>query len=172
MKSFKAMKYRSRRQKKRERDALVEMSSGGDFDIRADLTFKKGIKLHSDKGLPFWTRLTRDKAENNIAQFLHRLNREVFKKAYVRYKKQLKVHSVIEGSDEKNNNKELHSHMLIECPEFMDTEHFIALIVKHWNRTDFGHRIYKVAKIDSHYGSIIYNLKDGAESLDLMNTNI
>ena len=85
---------------------------------------------------------TRDDAESNVVDFLKRLNRKVFKNAYIRYGKRLRTISKVEWGwenvEKEQSNRDPHIHMALESPTHLSDTEFQLLARKQWEETKQG----------------------------------
>lgn len=83
--------------------------------------------------LNFWNGTTRESAKRDITHFLNTLNSKVFKNAYKKYGKRLRIIGVFEGS-----SGTPHYHMLLESPKFWSDIQFEMIVETLWGKTKTG----------------------------------
>jgi hypothetical protein len=153
------------------------------ISVRADLTFKRSRRIYlpsigGSAETSLVHKITEGDALVNIASFCHRLNYASYKHAYKRYGKRLSVISCIEGgrkslrehTPQRDTDKELHCHLLLERPEHIPYDHFEFLIIKLWMKTEWGNTQHYIKPIRNLFASAKYNVKSSLDSLDLSNT--
>jgi hypothetical protein len=162
---------------------------GKKLSVRADLTFKSSRKVYLPsigRNAPFSQilKITESDALLNISAFCDRMNYSAYKHAYKRYGKRLDVLSNIEGgrwelrqqrkyaSHSRQEDKEIHCHLLIEKPTHISFGNFKLLIIKNWEDTDWGNYQKSITPIRSLEKCVSYNVKTSIESLDLENINL
>ena len=137
-----------------EQHKVKELLEEG-FSIRNPLS----VTLTSHQWVPYLGALDKSYLERDITFFLHRLNYEIFRKKYSRYRKKLGVLPVVEGKEGKN----LHVHLSLELPGVVSFVEMESLIRRCWGRTRYGRSnkyfaVQVVPVIDE--GWIEYQLKE------------
>ena len=107
--------------------------------------------------------LTRESANNNVRQFLTKLNRAVFGNAHKRQKKRLIVVDAAEGGS--GTNKREHRHMLLEKPERLSDTEFKALVCETWLRTRWGYEHGKIERARSVPRVVHYVTETGPDAV-------
>ena len=117
-------------------------------------------------------RITRDIASSNFSQFLHRLNRDIFKNQVKRRGCRLTVFPVREGSE----TKFLHYHGIFDKPTIVTDEDFRTKIRHNWNLTPWGApQIDIQSSADNGWVSYITKFGDKdtiTDSIDLNNVHL
>lgn len=140
------------------------------LSISVSLTLKQG-KYHQDG---VYEELTREAASKNVTHFLRKLNQCIYRNAFHRYGKRLKILTVIESGS--YGDKRLHVHMALEFPPYMcvasqaDRVKFYWLIRDCWRDTRWGHSEVDYTVSYDSCGWIFYITKEGVDSVDLKNT--
>jgi hypothetical protein len=119
-------------------------------------------------------RINDETSQANFKHFRNLLNRELYGNAYKRHGRQLKMLVVREQGEWHRH----HLHAIIEKPEHLTLEEFIALIVTCWTKTRFGypeHHFEQPATPDREAGWLRYCLKkrskdELASSIDWVNS--
>lgn len=155
---------------KRNIRAWVDWLDRFPLSIRADLTMKKARWEKNKSGeVVRWIKIDENAAKRNTSIWLDRLNGRVYGNAYKRFDKKLDVLTVIEKN---KDDKRLHVHALIECPEWMSRDKMVMLIDKCWDRSPWSYVEREITEIDTIRGSLFYNLKNGSDGADLDNTKL
>ncbi len=97
------------------------------------LTMKQGV-VAADGARSVLIRLDRNIASKNYRHFLNLLSRAALGKGASRSGRRLQSISVIEGGQ----NKRLHCHSVIDCPDERLIEDFPSMITRAWRKTDWG----------------------------------
>lgn len=100
-------------------------SDTGLSETRREATHSAGYSNPIER---FRTALT-----SNLDNYLHRLNKHIFKNAFLRYGKRLKCFPVIEGN---GIEKREHFHLALWKPEWMDDFSFEAITDLFWLKGD------------------------------------
>jgi hypothetical protein len=163
--------------KQKQKEAIFSWLNGILIERQSDLlavtlTFKQAIPAKDSAGL-FFTKLDREKAEQNVRHFLNKLNQKVLGKRFRRFKKRLISVPVYE----KGEDKRFHAHLVLEKPPEITLEAFIDLVDECWQSTDFGYKNIDIQTVvDS--GWIAYMLKNRTkpegvlEAIDLQNCHL
>lgn len=111
-------------------------------------------------------------ASQNLRHFLNKLNRSIFGKAALRFKKSVACIPVLEGGD----FRRLHYHLLIDCPRADLVESFPDIIAHHWRSTNWGyHQLDCQRDPDAGWVNYITKFRDKpnyTDSIDWTNLHI
>lgn len=152
------------------KDEMIDWCSSSPLSVRADLTMKKARWKKNNNGEVYgWVRVNEDIARKNSKIWLDRVNKRVYGNAYRRYGKKLNVVTVIEKN---KDNKRLHIHALIECPDWMPKSDLIDIVDKSWDRSPWSYDERRIEEIESVRGSLEYNMKTGLDAVDIENTEL
>ena len=124
------------------------------------LNLKQGVPLPA-RSYPEY--LTRESANNNVRQFLTKLNRAVFGNAHKRQKKRLIVVDAAEGGS--GTDEREHRHMLLEKPERLSDSEFKALVCETWLRTRWGYEHGKIERARSVPRVVHYVTETGPDAV-------
>jgi hypothetical protein len=87
-----------------------------------------------------WTKLDEQKAKSAFGHFMHLMNRSIYKNAFERKGKRLRVIGILEKAELGRWNY----HAAIEPPAHLSPEDFETLIRDRWSRVDWGYREIEV----------------------------
>lgn len=141
-----------------------------DAKVALTLTLKKVLK-HENGAIEH---LSRDKASQNVRHFLNLLNRQLYGNKWKKINR-LKVVSVIEDGAAFGLDKRIHVHLAVSFPLGWNFEHLFehlkyrALIEDCWCRTRWGYSEFRYVPADDQRGWLRYLIKEGPESVDLLN---
>ena len=148
----------------------VYNSQDYEFDYALNLTLKR----HNDL-----TPMRYEYVRQQMSDFIHQLNKRVYKRAYKRYKKRLHIFCAIEGGQSNENvvgsfsfQKNYHIHALIERPKYLTNEEFEEIILDIWNATKLGDRQNRIECVYNVRGFMNYQTKTSTQTIDLENTFI
>ena len=117
-----------------------------DNPVALTLTMKQVVTPASKVSNGYFT-IDEARASTNLNVFLKDLNKMIFKNAFVRYNKRLKVIAVLEGNQ--NVGERLHYHLAIERPDRFSFSEFKDMIVGCWKRTIWANEILDIQEMFS-----------------------
>jgi hypothetical protein len=98
------------------------------------LTLKQGRRVRPNSII--WTKINEQTAKSAFGHFMNLINRAVYKNAFEKYGKRLRVIPILE----KTTLSRWHYHAAIEPPPHFSPEEFEKLIRDCWSRLDWGYR--------------------------------
>ena len=128
----------------------------------ATVTLKQGLRTYG-----LFQSLNCQTVTRVVSEFLHKLNRKVFKNAYRRYGKRL----VCIPSIETSINDRLHVHMVLEIPQYMTFEDFIKYVDTIWDKNPWAmpeKEIIEMMTKSDQSTSTKYLLKDSWKDVDII----
>lgn len=139
------------------------------LDIRCDLNFKQRKEIVID-GRLHSHKLDDSFANQNISEFLHRLNQKVYGNAYKRFDKKLDVIISLEGGkdnvrEDADTSKLTHAHISVQQPNHIPEKLFILLINECWIKSEWGFSQINVERIKSVRGTSKYQIKNSFDSI-------
>jgi len=156
-----------------------------DFQIRADLTFRRGMMVSvaasaATPSVRYYKSISEEIAYQTISSFMNRMNYHAYKNAYKRNGKTLRVLSSIEGGKKdlreniksSDDDKNLHAHILLQQPSHLSFQNMHDAIVKHWCVLPWCDVVHQIEPLHNLRGSAGYNAKSSTDSIDLRNTHL
>ncbi|MBS1983294.1 MAG: hypothetical protein JST16_03905 [Bdellovibrionales bacterium] len=135
------------------------------------LTMKQGRQADAGRGMSIQM-LDSHEASANMRHFLNRLNQQVFGNAAQRFGKRVQVIPVLEGSASKN----MHYHLILDCPRNDLTDNYADLISDLWRDTPWGNKEVNIqANSDAGWAKYISKLRDKpsfADAIDWSNCHV
>lgn len=161
-------------QEKMDRSWLRNFDSNYELDIACDLTFRQRKEVVIDNRMQIH-KMNDSFANQNISEFLHKLNQSIYKNAYKRFGKKLDVIVSLEGGkdilrEDSDSGKLTHAHISIQQPNHMDEEKFIMLMNIIWIQTPWGFSQTKVSRVRTRVGRGKYLIKNSLDSISLAHT--
>ena len=158
-----------------DREWLYNIGKNYRLDIACDLTFRQRKEVVVDDRIQIH-KLNDSFANQNISEFLHKLNQRVYKNAYKRYGKKLDVVVSLEGGtdmlhEDCDKTKLTHAHISIQQPNHISTDVFILLMNEIWIQTVWGFAQTNVSKIRTEVGRRRYHIKNSLDAIIYDHTN-